>query len=399
MKILLIIDRIFPTDHAFLESVYSRILPENGYTIVCLARTLEFKSNKTEKWNNIEVHLFSISRKPSFFWKRFQRILIFCKAISLSKRTKFDIVQVRNWEFGGLVAIVVKKLYGVKFIFQRSFPTNENHISDINSGNLPFRQYIKKKLLLIIYTYILNNADVIFAISKEMKQKMIEQGFSKDKIYSIGLAFDPLVKLVSTTTLNNLKNELNIDNQNVILYLGKMDIKRNIEFIIDVFNLVSKKLENSVLILLGGSTKDIERLTLYAKNKNIVNKIRFVGWVPRGIVPQYLSISNISLSPIPPIERFIVASPTKLFESMGQGIPVVGNNLPEQKRILSESQGGICVNYDKQEFINAISFLIENPDERDRMASSARKYILSNHTYDIIADRIDNMYRNCLQIG
>ena len=129
----------------------------------------------------------------------------------------------------------------------------------------------------------------------------------------------------------------------------------------------------------------------------VENDVIFTGKVERKYVPNYLALSYLSISSIPPLARYQVASPAKLYESLGFGVPVVGNNLPEQGKVLHDSNGGICVEYDKSEFVQAISFLIENPAERDKMSINARKYILNNYTYEIISDRIDQIYCQSMQ--
>ena len=396
MKILLILDRLFPTNHAFLESVYSQILPEKGYEIICLARTSTIKNKKIIKWNKIDVHLFNIAKKPSFFWKRFQHLLILKTAISLLNNNKFDIVQVRNWEFGSLVSILLKKLYGIKFIFQRSFPIDENYLFELNSGKLTLRQKFNKRILLAIYPIILKRADLIFAISNEMKKALVNQGHIETKIHSIGLAFDSATSNISIQMIDKIKEQLNIKKQKIILYFGKMDLKRNIEFLIEIYAKIRETHKNNILILLGGSEQDLVRLREYANKYNLDKHIKYINWVSRMDVANYIAMSYISLSPIPPISRYIVCSPTKLFESLGLGVPVICNDLPVPKEIISASMGGICVKYIKSEFAHAISYLLDNPVERNNMSERAKIYIRNNHTYHILADKIDKIYQTNL---
>jgi len=389
MNLLLIIDRRFPTDHAFLESVYSRILPEKGYKIICIARTTRKDLGKVVKWNNIDVHLFNINRTPGTLWKMIRNIQIIFHAFRLQQKHKFNIIQVRNWEFGGSVAFLIKLFFPITFFYQRSFPSDANYRDKIKSKKTSFREKLNNYWLIFLHSNIIKKADCIFSISDEMKEKLINKGLKADRIIPIGLAFDTRI-VIDENIKNKILFKLGINCQKILLYFGKMDGKRNLEFLIDVFS--ELKLQDIKLLFLGGERTENERLKAYAKKLNVDKDVIFAGRIERQYVPNYISLSYLSISPIPPFERYLVASPTKIFESLGQGIPVVGNDLPVQKRIIEESEGGICVKYNKMTFADAISFLIKNPSVRNKMAIKAKEYISKKHTYEILADRIDKIY-------
>jgi glycosyltransferase involved in cell wall biosynthesis len=393
MKILLIYEKYYPFDHAFIESVYTQLLPEKGYKIICLARTLENHRNRIEKWNEIEVHLFKIAKKPSFIWKRIQAINILIYAIYLYIKCKFDIVQVRNWEYGGLIGVILKKLFSVKFIFQRSFPHEENYKTKIEVGEISIIGRFNLKTRLYLYPRILKRADVIFAISDELKKRMVQIGVRDEIIHPIGLAFDKCA-IPNWEKSRKLREQHNINSSQVLIYFGAMSPERNIEFLIDIFKELLKKWNDLKLILLGGNIEDLQRLKKYAGYNGVKNSILFLEKVNRLDVANYLALSYLSISPIPPISRYMVSSPTKLYESLGLGIPVVGNNLPQQGQVLKDSRGGKCVEYNKLEFVIAIDFLLSNPKKRYEMSENGRRYILKHHTYNILAKKVDEIYKS-----
>ena len=106
----------------------------------------------------------------------------------------------------------------------------------------------------------------------------------------------------------------------------------------------------------------------------------------------FLNISTLSLSPIPPGPLYDVSSVTKVYESLGMGIPVVGNKLPDQKRIIEESGGGICVDYDINIFSKAIVSLLRAPIELTNMGKRSMEYIREKHSYKLMAKDIEKEY-------
>jgi len=74
------------------------------------------------------------------------------------------------------------------------------------------------------------------------------------------------------------------------------------------------------------------------------------------------------------------------------GKPVVANDHPEQKLVISESGGGICVPYQEKEFANAIIYLLQNPTLAKTMGEKGRTYVEKKREYSKICDLVENQY-------
>jgi glycosyltransferase involved in cell wall biosynthesis len=84
-----------------------------------------------------------------------------------------------------------------------------------------------------------------------------------------------------------------------------------------------------------------------------------------------------------------MSSPTKLYESLGNGVPVVANKgIYEQEKVVKESGGGILVDYNISSFSDAIVNLLNNGTLRKKMAEYGKEYVIANYSYRIIAKRI-----------
>ena len=78
------------------------------------------------------------------------------------------------------------------------------------------------------------------------------------------------------------------------------------------------------------------------------------------------------------------------------GKPVIANDHPEQRRVIQESKGGICVPYKKNAFSNAIIELVSKPDVSQKMGSAGKSYVRNNRTYSKIADNVEQTYQKLL---
>ena len=75
---------------------------------------------------------------------------------------------------------------------------------------------------------------------------------------------------------------------------------------------------------------------------------------------------------------------TKLFEFMNYGLPCICTDFKLWKQIVEqEEECGICVNPDnEEEFVKAIRFLIEHPEERKRMGENARRAAENSYNWE-----------------
>jgi glycosyltransferase involved in cell wall biosynthesis len=74
---------------------------------------------------------------------------------------------------------------------------------------------------------------------------------------------------------------------------------------------------------------------------------------------------------------------TKIFEYMYAGLPVICTDFVLWKDIIEKNHCGICVNpNDTNAIANAINYLIDNPNEAQRMGENGRKAVLEKYNWE-----------------
>ena len=186
--------------------------------------------------------------------------------------------------------------------------------------------------------------------------------------------------------------EHGIENEDVVLYFGASEKVRKIEFIIDSFLDASKNKNGVMLLLVGGAKNDRIRLEKYVEKKKSGGIIKVIKKVSRQDLDHYISMSKFTLSILPPLEIYQLCTPGKLFDSMANGVAVIGNKLDFQNGIIKYSRGGILINYDKNELSASISWMLNNPEEVKRMGYNGQKYILKEWSYELIVNKMIKSY-------
>ena len=100
----------------------------------------------------------------------------------------------------------------------------------------------------------------------------------------------------------------------------------------------------------------------------------FNGQLCRTNLQDHLSYCDISISATPPEDYYQISSPTEVYESLENGVTVIGNKeILEQKKVIRESGGGVVVDYDISSFSQAIVTVLKNSNLRKEMSKERER--------------------------
>jgi glycosyltransferase involved in cell wall biosynthesis len=122
-----------------------------------------------------------------------------------------------------------------------------------------------------------------------------------------------------------------------------------------------------------------------------------LGWLSRVAVGELLGRSRLGLVVFLPAENHLEAQPTKIFEYMSAGIPVVASDFPLWRRIVEGSGCGIMANAsDPSAIAEAIAWLLTHPDEAEQMGERGRQAVLHSFNWEREARKLAALYEEIL---
>lgn len=410
LSILIIPHKDFPCDHAMLEAVYTQLLPARGYAISWLMRSHQFATNGEAFWNGTKVYVTPVPPRgvPPIvrrllgmlrLWGQGQRLLswvqLYASAYRLVLKNGFDFIQVRNSVSAALLAYFISRVHrSTTFVFQYTFPIPELVIADVSAGRTRFSTIdaLIARLEIRLRRFLLARADLVIAISDEMRKHLIRGGATNDRIAVCPMATDcpppPDPRRVQT-----LRDELGLNGARVIIHLGEITPERQLDFLVRVAERVKRRHPLVKWLFLGPDYDRESSLQRSAVDAGLAPDMLFVGRVPRREVPAYLALAELSVSPIPPIPMFWLSSPTKTIESLAAGCPVVGTEIPDQAAVLRASGGGVVVPFDEDGFAAGVVTLLDQPARAAEMGRLGRDYVYAHRTYTGLAGLLDTRYR------
>jgi len=119
----------------------------------------------------------------------------------------------------------------------------------------------------------------------------------------------------------------------------------------------------------------------------------FVGWQEGRALWELVGDAKVGLVTLHPTLTFPDGMPTKLFEYMALGLPVVASDFPAWRDIVSSCSCGILVNpLDPTAIGRAIAWLLRNPDDAAAMGERGRDAALRNYQWRTEATKLAALY-------
>ena len=278
--------------------------------------------------------------------------------IKLVKKNKFDIINSQWLIPSGLIGALCKKIFKVKHVLT-------THGSDLETLNkIPFKKQITN--------FIFKNADYIFFVSsysKSLFKNLIKNKYKKelDKkslILSMGVYVD---KLRSKNSLSKIKKLYNIKTDNSIMYIGRLEERKGLDYLIDAMLEIIKKVNVTLFILGDGPRK--KEFEIKVKKLNLQNNVKFLGHTYDQKKLDFFKLANIFINP-----SLAEGMPVTVLEALSNGKAIVATNVGGVSDAIKNGYNGLLIKpYSKEEISNAIIKLFNNPKLIKKLSRNALK--------------------------
>ena len=380
----------FPARPEIIE-VFGELFSSFGHNIIWVSPAYNRKIEKIE-YNNITIFLIpynehknTIRNSISFINHNIKKRR---KIKDIIQEYEIDLIYSRINIVNGLIGSNLSKKYKIPFTYHMLFP---KPIVCMDKDKNSLKSKIKCIFARLIQTHILKSATLILPLNSFLKEYLHNKGYNKLKMYSFTVGINPLT-FVPQPKNELLLNKLQIKSSFVFMYVGKMSEDRQLNSIIRAFAEVKER-KNKIKLIMVGDGDNRSSLEALSKSLNLEEHIIFTGEVPYNDIPSYISIADIGLAPIPPIELFKMSSPLKSLEYMGMGIPLIGNKeIYTMNADISASNGGMLVNYSVESFAKAMINLMNDEQLMSEMGENGRDWVKKNRSYQNIAKALEEQF-------
>lgn len=355
---------------------------EKGNEVAVIAAMKSNEVNRIFNPNNVEVIIVNQDIIRSIWNSHsFQIKNEICRVID-----DYDVVHIHGiWHHPSYVAAKIASMKEIPYVISTH--------GSLEPWCLEYKKFKKIIYYKLIQEKQLCKASIIHALTKFEYgniKKLLPQ--VKIKIIPNGIYLPKILK-EKGKNIYTKKYEYLIGKK-IVLFLGRIHPIKGLDILIKGFAKAKKEEKSLILVIAGhdeiGWKKKLEKIA----DKCEVNKsVFFIDFI-EGEEKQYmLEKADIFIMPSHS-EGFSVA----ILEAMSFSKPVIiskGCNFPE----VEKEGAGIIVDTKEEEIAKAIIKLALDGDLAKSMGENARNFVVREYTWDKIADRTIEMYKEAIGAG
>lgn len=312
------------------------------------------------------------------------------KMVAACKDVRCDIYHAHEYD-GGYIGASLKVLTGRKVIY------------DVHDEVPALKAELKKnpkleKLYDPIERQVIKAMDGIVLAEDSYRERY-------DKLHKQTVVIHnyPMLELFRCSTLDSnsvLKPPLKetadrLMDKFVVGYVGGLSIRRGLEVMLEAMNEL-KGDNNICLLLIGDLDRDPDRKLFKEKIDEYALKDRVVvtGWVEYRNMPSYLELMDVGLVLVQPLRRLMGITPTKLFEYMACGKPVIGSNLPGIEKIITETHAGLLIEHDDSgSLAEAVRKLHDSAELCRKMGNDGYNAVRDKYNWEMEGKKLVEFYK------
>ena len=231
------------------------------------------------------------------------------------------------------------------------------------------RKSFSIRMLEKIELFLYRRASAIIPVTHSFKRDLIERGIDGDKIHVVinGVDLDRYAPMPRDA---ELAAQYDLNGRFVVGYLGTHGLAHALSKVLEAAELIRDRKE--IVFFFAGGGAERARVESIVAERGLHN-VRLIPRQPKKMMPRLWSLCDVTLIPLRNTPVFSTVIPSKLFEAMGMGVPVV-MSLPtgEATQIVESTGCGITVlPEDHESLAKALINLVEIPNQLCQMRQAA----------------------------
>jgi len=317
------------------------------------------------------------------FLKRIMNYLSFMFSsliLALPRLPHLDIVIATSPQFfvaiAGYLISVVKR---VPFVFE---------VRDVWPEEIVAVGAIRNKLIIGILEriemFLYRRANLIVAVAKGTIDILTERGIAREKIVLLpnGINLDEFDVEVDMT---RLRQKHNLNGEFLVTYIGTHGMAHKLQTVITA----AEKLRSNrhIKFMMVGDGAEKQQLMRQVEELGLDNVI-FVPQLPHDEVIEYYRISDACMVPLRKARLFTRNIPSKIYEIMASGRPVLIGTEGESMELVTHANAGIAFEPENAEsLVQNILKLCDDRELSKRLGLNGHEYATAHCSRNQIADR------------
>lgn len=251
-----------------------------------------------------------------------------------------------------------------------------------------YRETLLPKLAVDAERALLNRADAVFVVSQTLRNHVLELGIASEKIHVVPNGVDAR-RFFPASRDEQLRERLGLKDSRVIGFVGGLRPWHGVESLPGLMQALAEEFRDLKLVFVGSGPLERE-LKLKFAEKDLSDRVVFLGAVPHDQVAPIIRQFDIALAPYPEHAHSFYFSPLKLFEYLACGVATVAADIGQISEIVKHGETGwLHRPGDLSALAEACRTLLRNATLKQTVGKAAAQLIHEHYTWDHNVRRIE----------
>ncbi len=260
------------------------------------------------------------------------------------------------------------------------------------------RSQIGRGIVHLYVKKVLNFPDHIMAFTPQIRDRLMKDGVSSDKLSTIEIAVDSSLFCPMSDSIKKLSDEeyALFDENFVVFYSGAFTFSYDFDLFLKSAKML-EKYEDLRFVLLGdGAAKN--QIEQKIDDLEVENVVLLPAVSQADQVATYINCSDVCTVPMRGVAADTMTRPSKTFEFWSCQKPVVSSSIGELPSLISESESGIATEPGNcADFAQAIERLYKDRALTKKMGENGRSFVKNRFSYTILGKNLTDMVDKVVQ--
>jgi len=323
-----------------------------------------------------------VAPNKGFFKRVLNFLSFFCSSLVLgavlTKRPDV-VVGTSPQFFCAVAAYLLSRLKRAPFVFEVRdiWP-----LSAVEMGAL--RNRLLVRTLEAIELHLYRRAALIVPVAESTRAYLINQGIEPEKIKVIPNGIDTRYLASAGATPEGAREELGLAGKFIVAYIGTHGMAHALGVVLRAAEALAE--DPTVHFLFVGEGAEKENLQQLAARLGLRNAT-FLNEQPRDRLLAFYRASDVALVPLRRLEIFKKVLPSKIFELMGAGCPMICSVEGEAAALVRRAEAGLCIEPESIEaLVAAINRLRAEPELRRQLGANGERFVKAHYLRSALAE-------------
>jgi glycosyltransferase involved in cell wall biosynthesis len=355
--------------------------------VVCLKQD-KYESRR-EIYKGVSIRRISLKRrrggKFSYIFQYLAFLLISFVVLAYRSLTRrYHLVHVHNMPDVLVFAALVPKMFGAKVILDLHDPMPELMMTIFGLAPESFGVRLLKKF----ERWSIKFADAVLTVNEACKQLFTVRGCSPEKIHVV--MNSPDESIFKYQDAQQISTRRSSTKPFVIMYHGSLVERHGLDIGVSALGIVKQTIPHAELRIYGQSTPFLERVLNSVRHSNLQNSVRYLG--PRTLEQIVEAIDESDVGIIPNRRSIFteINTPTRIFEYLSRGKPVIVPVAPGIRDYFSDGQLVFFELGNASDLARQLEYVYLHPEEVGKVVGLGRE-VYRNHKWSVERTKFTNL--------